>query len=258
MIPPSRVTPRLLEPRMNEEEWFSETDFTRHLSFMAKRLSFRKDRLLAAAFCRAVLHYHSETNLHPAVDMAEEFADGNCTIHDLESHRLECRETAVRARERWEQLEATSPYDALNWLILSELAWVAAFTATSPVPLEQISQIASEVAMRARTGDSGVIRAQLTSTPIMMAEQNLEFRSLVWEVAGNPFSALAFESDWRTGTTTALARGMYQSRDFSAMPILADALQDAGCDDEEVLRHCRQPGVHVRGCWVVDQVLDLK
>ncbi len=52
-----------------------------------------------------------------------------------------------------------------------------------------------------------------------------------------------------------LARTMYESRDFSAMPILADALQDAGCDNEDILGHCRGSGPHVRGCWVVDLVL---
>ena len=53
----------------------------------------------------------------------------------------------------------------------------------------------------------------------------------------------------------ALAGQMYESRDFGAMPILAGALQDAGCDSDEVLGHCRGPGPHVRGCWVVDLVL---
>jgi hypothetical protein len=48
---------------------------------------------------------------------------------------------------------------------------------------------------------------------------------------------------------------MYDSREFSAMPILADALQDAGCDSHDILDHCRGPGPHVRGCWVVDLVL---
>jgi len=48
---------------------------------------------------------------------------------------------------------------------------------------------------------------------------------------------------------------MYEAREFSAMPILADALQDAGCDNEDVLSHCREPGTHVRGCWVVDLLL---
>jgi hypothetical protein len=55
---------------------------------------------------------------------------------------------------------------------------------------------------------------------------------------------------------TDLAKGMYDSRDFSPMPILADALQDADCDSEDILNHCRDPNqVHVRGCWVVDFVL---
>jgi hypothetical protein len=48
---------------------------------------------------------------------------------------------------------------------------------------------------------------------------------------------------------------MYESRDFGATPILADALQEAGCEDEEILRHCRDGREHVRGCWAVDLVL---
>ncbi|VTU01878.1 Uncharacterized protein (Fragment) OS=uncultured bacterium PE=4 SV=1 [Gemmataceae bacterium] len=61
---------------------------------------------------------------------------------------------------------------------------------------------------------------------------------------------------WRTSTAVAIAQGMYESRNFAAMPILADALQDAGCEAEAILTHCRDPEqVHVRGCWVVDLVL---
>jgi hypothetical protein len=48
---------------------------------------------------------------------------------------------------------------------------------------------------------------------------------------------------------------MYKSRDFTPMPILADALQDAGCDNAEILAHCRGDSPHIRGCWVVDLVL---
>jgi hypothetical protein len=61
--------------------------------------------------------------------------------------------------------------------------------------------------------------------------------------------------EWPTSTVVTLARQMYESRDFSAMPILADALQDAGCENADVLAHCRGPGPHVRGCWVVDLLL---
>jgi hypothetical protein len=75
------------------------------------------------------------------------------------------------------------------------------------------------------------------------------------DIFGNPFRPMTFSPEWRTDTALTLARQMYESRDFGAMPILADALQDAGCDSEEVLGHCRGPGPHVRGCWVVDLVL---
>lgn len=79
---------------------------------------------------------------------------------------------------------------------------------------------------------------------------------IVREIVGNPFRPVTFESHWRTTDALAIARGMYESRDFGAMPILADALQDAGCDSADVLSHCRDPrATHVRGCWVVDLVL---
>ncbi|MBP3960761.1 hypothetical protein J8F10_36535 [Gemmata sp. G18] len=78
-------------------------------------------------------------------------------------------------------------------------------------------------------------------------------------VMGNPFQPVTFAPSWRTDTVVALARGMYESRDFSAMPILADALQDAGCNEPALLDHCRDTKqTHVRGCWVVDLVLGLE
>lgn len=95
-------------------------------------------------------------------------------------------------------------------------------------------------------------------------------RRAVWtlhEVFGNPYTlrrkrkgeprrGWLLEPAWRTPTAVALAEQMYASRDFGAMPILADALQDAGCDNEDVLTHCREAGaMHARGCWVIDLVL---
>jgi hypothetical protein len=82
-----------------------------------------------------------------------------------------------------------------------------------------------------------------------------ESRFLLRDIFGNTIRPVAFDPTWRTSTVVALARQMYDSRDFALMPILADALQDAGCEHEEVLAHCRGGGPHVRGCWVVDLVL---
>jgi hypothetical protein len=81
-------------------------------------------------------------------------------------------------------------------------------------------------------------------------------RALLADVVGPVPRATAFDPAWRTSTAVALARAMYDSRDFAAMPILADALQDAGCEDKQLLAHCRGTKYpHVRGCWVVDLVL---
>ncbi|HJZ53597.1 MAG TPA: hypothetical protein VKE74_01480 [Gemmataceae bacterium] len=79
---------------------------------------------------------------------------------------------------------------------------------------------------------------------------------LLRDIFGNPFRPVAFDAAWRTDTAVSLAKGMYEAREFSAMPILADALQDVGCETEDILTHCRDPkAAHVRGCWVVDLVL---
>ena len=78
---------------------------------------------------------------------------------------------------------------------------------------------------------------------------------LLRDVFGNPFRPVAFDPGWRTEPVIALARQMYDGRDFGPMPVLADALDDAGCDHPDILSHCRGPGPHVRGCWVVDLVL---
>jgi hypothetical protein len=79
--------------------------------------------------------------------------------------------------------------------------------------------------------------------------------ALLRDIFGNPFRPIAIDPSWLTSTVTALARQMYESRDFGPMPILADALQDSGCENSDVLTHCRGDGPHVRGCWVVDLIL---
>jgi hypothetical protein len=87
------------------------------------------------------------------------------------------------------------------------------------------------------------------------AEQAVQ-AALVRDIFGNPFRPVIFNPAWRTSTVLALAQGIYDSRDFSPMPILADALQDAGCENADILKHCRDANAtHVRGCWVVDLVL---
>jgi hypothetical protein len=88
--------------------------------------------------------------------------------------------------------------------------------------------------------------------PRIWAAERRQQCDLMRCIFGNPFRPVVVNPAWLTPTVVQLARGIYEGRAFDGMPPLADALQDAGCQDEEVLRHCLGPGPHARGCWVLD------
>jgi serine/threonine protein kinase len=95
--------------------------------------------------------------------------------------------------------------------------------------------------------------------PFHRVPRQLHSLRLLREVYGLPYQLNQFASSWRTEAVMQLAAGMYESRDFTAMPCLADALEDAECDDLDILEHCRDTSlVHVRGCWVLDLVLGMR
>jgi hypothetical protein len=75
------------------------------------------------------------------------------------------------------------------------------------------------------------------------------------DLFGNPFRQTSFEPNWLTPNVIDLAQTIYQDRSFENMPMLADALMDAGCNNDDILEHCRLPNEHIRGCWVLDQIL---
>jgi hypothetical protein len=75
------------------------------------------------------------------------------------------------------------------------------------------------------------------------------------DIFGNPFNPVILDPKWQTSNVIDLARTIYEDRAFDQMPILADALMDAGCYSEVLLDHCRQIKSHVRGCWVIDLLL---
>jgi hypothetical protein len=86
-------------------------------------------------------------------------------------------------------------------------------------------------------------------------EEHLRLTDLLRDIFGNPFRPVSVEPHWLTPTVRNLAAAIYAGRAFDRLPVLADALEDAGCDNADVLTHCRGPGPHVRGCWVVDLLL---
>jgi hypothetical protein len=82
---------------------------------------------------------------------------------------------------------------------------------------------------------------------------------LLRDIIGNPFRGPSPVDAswllWNGGTIRGLAQVAYNEKRFEDLPVLADALEEAGCTDEQILAHCRGPGPHVRGCWVVDLIL---
>jgi hypothetical protein len=98
----------------------------------------------------------------------------------------------------------------------------------------------------------------LTPDPVeqrKLADQLRLMSQLLRDIVGNPFHPIALKPSWRTSNVVALARGVYDDRAFDHLPILADALEEAGCTDQTILDHLRGPGPHVRGCWILDAVL---
>lgn len=81
---------------------------------------------------------------------------------------------------------------------------------------------------------------------------------LLRDIFGNPFQPVVIETSWRTSNVLGVARHCYEERRFDNLPILADALADAACTHADILAHCRQPGEHARGCWVLDLLLGRK
>src|SRR5262245_37709031 len=207
---------------MTEAEWRTNQHALQLLDFVSPRLSVRKQRLIAAALVRTI-----------SSDILGD--DGERWLA-----------TAERAAEK--QVELT-PSAVRRWM---QEHWRGRPMALSHPALRAVLFQVGLGNPRTTMVNVGYVRGTTTPRYDVVDEG---ITDVVREIVGNPFRPVAFAPAWRTDTTVALARTMYERREFSAMPILADALQDAGCDNDDILSHCRGPGPHVRGCWVVDLVL---
>ena len=117
--------------------------------------------------------------------------------------------------------------------------------------------VAAELVCDAVAGDVELVLGYLLRSLEDALPENVPSRvaGLMRDIVGNPFRPVTLDPRWLTPNVVALAQTIYDERAFERMPILADALMDAGCDSADVLEHCRKGGEHVRGCWVVDLLL---
>jgi hypothetical protein len=208
---------------MTEQEWLACADPEPMLVFLRGKASHRKLRLFAVACCWRIGVWLNDLGKR-AVEVAEQFADGLVS----EQACIDCRDAAY------------DPYAETD-LGYQPASSSAVYSATGP---------------REHFIDS--VRYVVRSCRLLLTYSGTESEiqaNLLRGIFGNPFRPVTLNPAWRTSNVTALAQSIYDDRAFDRLPILADALEDAGCDNADILNHCRQPGEHVRGCWVVDLVL---
>jgi hypothetical protein len=216
---------------MSESEWLGLTNPNALLTFLLwqGRLSDRKRRLFACACCRPFLSLATDRRPSAALEAAEQHADGAASEETLRLARQAAR-SARRAQPGW------SPAWGACWL--AEVA-------------------ASEQAYCTAPAEAAKLSARLGPGRVPMAEPPA-LCSLLRDVAGNPFRPSRLDPAWlawQDGIVPRLARSIYDERAFDRVPILADALEEAGCTDAGLLAHLRRDLHHTRGCWAVDALL---
>jgi hypothetical protein len=198
------------------------------LSFLGRRATHRKRRLFAAACCGRIRHLLRGDWALDCLAAVEEFADGAIGCAELRERRVVAGPAPPTLAHPPTQALAAAAHELR--LDPGEVAGLAADSVADTT---------------AAMGAWQSVRA---------AEQSVQ-AALARDIFGNPFRTPTFVTDWLTSTVVSLARGIYHERAFDRMPLLMDALMDAGCADEAVLEHCRGPKKHVRGCWVIDLLL---
>jgi hypothetical protein len=224
---------------MTEAEWSVCDDPTAMLLAHRGQMSERKLRLFAVACCQRAGNLLQSRNFHNAIEVSERFADGLASDDTLRKARSQVRESAERTFRR----VRASPWSRAVQSIFARSMVVSVCSRN----IDEVLQAVGDVCVTANSSESYETKRKL---------EKQHQTALLREIVRYPLSPVTFSPEWRTDTAVSLARQMYDARDFSAMPILADALQDAGCDSDDILNHCRGPGPHVRGCWVCDLVLD--
>ncbi len=221
---------------MTEQEWLECTDPEKMLAFLRGKASERKLRLLACACCRRIWHLLTDERSRKAVEVAERFADGLAS--ETERATAECDAFNLDHY----LIEMDEFYHGSHWF--RDAAMFAAVAAASETLC--IDAVSSAISTARRTLE--IIAAEREWNPTV---QGRVFRDLF----PSPFRPVTLDPACRTQAVVQLARSLYEERRFEDMPVLADALEEAGCQDAVILEHCRGPGPHVRGCWVLDLVL---
>jgi hypothetical protein len=242
---------------MTEHEWQNCTDPKPMLEFIRGKASDRKLRLFAVACCRRIARLLPGGESDEAVLVMERFADGDASKNELSAA---CGLASSRASEA---IDRAPPYS--NDIFMTNSTFSALENALSHPDRVVDNRTETMVTYATWSAERAAEAIAYADLGVASDDWRCVFRDekavqagLLRCIFGNPFRPLTLDPAWLTwhdGLLVSMARQMYDSRDFSDMPILADALEEAGCANADILVHLRGPGPHVRGCWVVDLLL---
>jgi hypothetical protein len=214
---------------MTEEEWFESTDSMAMVHRVWKESSDRKLRLFGVACCDRIRSLIRKPVCLDAVVTAAMYADGLASSGEL--------------KLAYDRVKAITLFDANGKFASGMISIIATASVSSNFLTEQGTPSLLGTAHHALQATSDF--------PVEWRAQS----NLLRDIFGNPFHPIVADPAWLTPTVQSIASAICADRAFDRLPVLADALEEAGCTNADVLLHCRQPGEHVRGCWVVDLVL---
>jgi hypothetical protein len=221
---------------MTEQEWLNGADPGFMLDHIEKSVSDRKFRLFAVACCRRVEHVLTDERSRRAIELTEQYADRLVPSKALE----------IAGKEAWQADEANDTGAPTPATVAALIAFYPPFDAA--YTCGNISVLVDQESMK--------VDSEWWNSHEKEGEDEASYQAALLRcIIGNPFRRVNLDPTWLTARVIKLALRIYDDRAFDQVPELADALEQAGCTDADILSHCRQPGPHVRGCWVVDLLL---
>jgi hypothetical protein len=241
---------------VTEAEWTACNDPKLMLEFLKGKASDRKLRLFAVASCRHIWRQLRKKRSRRAVEVAEQYAEAFANAEELDAAHTPAYDAF---RE--------TPDKTIQEIIAGIAADVALLDASQAAESAiDAPGVAAHVAVYGfDPNDPPTTEERQAAYRDLEAAERAMQGCLLRCVFGNPFRPVAISPAilaWNDALVVRLAQAAYDERHLpegtlnnGRLAVLADALEEAGCDNADILAHCRQPGDHVRGCWVVDAIL---
>jgi len=226
---------------MTEAEWLAGDDPDAMFAFLAGRGGARRWRLFVCACLRELGHLLPDADGREAFAVVQRWADRRAAADEI----ADAHARAIASRRHL--LSSRFPRDGVDARLFLRMRGVsqALLHATLPASDPEVQAITVAATLRQADAHDPAWRARLEGRTAW----------LLRDVFGDPFLPVELSQAWLLGRgaeAAAVARAIYEDQSFDELPILADALEDTDCPHAGLIRHCREPGPHSRGCWAVD------